>query len=114
MLVEILLYDGQIDEAWAAASAYDCDERTWMSLARTREGTHPLDAIPIYERAVAAQIDTKKNGGYRAAVDLLTRIRTLADKAGQPERFAQLLASVTAEHARKRNLMALIDKKRWT
>lgn len=114
VLVEILLYDGQIDEAWAAASAYDCDERTWMSLARTREETHPLDAIPIYERAVAAQIDTKKNGGYRAAVDLLTRIRTLADKAGQPERFAQLLASVTAEHARKRNLMALIDKKRWT
>ncbi len=112
-LVEILLYEGQTDDAWDAASTYGCDERTWMTLARAREATHPLDAIPIYERAVAAQIDTKKNHGYRAAVDLLARIRTLATKAGEPERFTDLLAAVTTEHARKRNLIALIDKKRW-
>lgn len=113
-LVEILLYEGRVDEAWAAASAHGCDDRTWMTLARAREATHPLDAIPIYERAVGVQIDTKKNGGYRAAVDLLARIRTLANNAGEPERFTTLLAAVTAEHARKRNLMTLIDKKRWT
>lgn len=113
-LVEILLYEGDVDGAWDAASAYGCDERTWMTLARARETTHPLDAIPIYERRVAAQIDTKKNGGYRAAVDLLARIRTLTDKAGEPQRFSELLAAVTAEHARKRNLMALIGKKQWT
>ena len=113
-LVEILLYEGDVDDAWEAASAYGCDERTWMTLARAREAMHPLDAIPIYERAVVTQIDTKKNGGYRAAVDLLARIRTLADKAGEPGRFTELLVAVTAEHARKRNLMALIDKKRWT
>lgn len=113
-LVEVLLYEGEVDDAWDAASAHGCDERTWMTLARAREATHPLDAIPIYERAIAAQIDTKKNGGYRAAVDLLARIRTLANKAGEPERFTGLLTAVTAEHARKRNLMALIDKKGWT
>lgn len=53
-----------------------------MTLARARESTHPLDAVPIYERAVAAQIETKKNGGYRAAADLLSRIRTLTANAG--------------------------------
>jgi uncharacterized Zn finger protein len=112
-MVEILLYEGRADEAWDAASANGCDDRTWMNLARAREATHPLDAIPIYERAVATQIGTKNNSGYRAAVDLLARIRTLATKAGESERFSELLASVTAEHARKRNLMALIDSKRW-
>lgn len=45
-LVEILLYEGRVDEAWAAASANGCDDRTWMTLARAREATHPLDAIP--------------------------------------------------------------------
>jgi uncharacterized Zn finger protein len=114
VLVEILLYEGRADDAWAAASAYGCEDRTWMTLARAREATHPLDAVPIYEHAIAAQIDTKKNGGYRAAVDLLARVRTLATKAGEPERFTELLAAVTTEHARKRNLIALIDKKRWT
>jgi uncharacterized Zn finger protein len=85
-----------------------------MTLARAREATHPLDAVPIYERAAAAHIETKKNGGYRAAVDLLSRIRTLTAKAGEPQRFTELLAAVTAEHGRKRNLMALIEKKRWS
>lgn len=113
-LVEILLYEGRVDDAWAAVSMYGCDERTWMTLARAREATHPLDAIPIYERAIAAQIDSKKNGGYRAAVELLSRVRTLATSADEPARFTELLATVTATHARKRNLMALIDKKRWT
>jgi hypothetical protein len=38
----------------------------------------------------------------------------LADKAGELQRFSELLAGLTTEHARKRNLIALIDKKRWT
>ena len=73
--------------------------------------THPLDAIPIYERAVVTQIDTKKSGGYRTAADLLARIRTVATKSDKLERFSKLLAS--SEHARKPNLMALLDSKRW-
>ena len=112
-LVEILLYEGSADDAWSAATSHGCDERTWMTLAQARETTHPLDAIPIYERAVAAQIDRKNNGGYRSAVDLLGRIRTLATKAGEPERFGDLLATIRIDHARKRNLMAMIAKKGW-
>lgn len=112
-LVEILLYEGRADDAWSAATSHGCDDRTWMTLARAREATHPLDAIPIYERALATRIDMKNNSGYRSAVDLLGRIRTLATKAGEPERFDDLLASVTTDHARKRNLMAMIAKKRW-
>ncbi|MGH9040433.1 MAG: SWIM zinc finger family protein [Acidimicrobiia bacterium] len=113
-LVEILLYEGRSEDASTAAVTHGCDERTWMTLARAREATDPLDAVPVYERAVAAQIETKKNGGYRAAVDLLSRIRTLTAKAGEPQRFRDLLAALTAEHGRKRNLMALIEKKGWT
>lgn len=113
-LVEILQYEGRAQEAWSTASTHGCDDRTWMTLARTRETSHPLDAIPIYERAVDSQIETKKNSGYRTAVDLLARIRELATRAGEPQRFTELLAAVKAKHPRKRNLMALIDKKRWS
>jgi hypothetical protein len=113
-LVEILLYEGRVDDAWSVATSHGCDDRTWMTLARAREATHPLDAIPIYERAVATQIDMKNNGGYRSAVELLARISTLAMKAGEPELFGRLLVTVTADHARKRNLMTLIAKKGWS
>ena len=112
-LVEILLYEGRADDAWDVASTHGCDDRIWMTLARAREADHPLDVIPIYARAAVAQIDTKKNGGYRTAVELLARIRTLATNADVPQRFTDLLTTVTTDHARKRNLMALIDKKGW-
>ena len=112
-LVEILLYEGRAEDAWDVAGTHGCDDRIWMALARAREVDHPLDAIPIYARAAVAQIDRKKSGGYRTAVDLLARIRTLATNADEPQRFADLLAAVVTEHARKRNLMALIDKKGW-
>jgi hypothetical protein len=68
-----------------------------MTLASAREATRPLDVIPIYERAVAAQIDAKKSSGYRAAVDLLGRVRALAAKAGEPERFKDLLVRLKSE-----------------
>lgn len=112
-LIEILLYEGDVEGAWATAVEHGCDRRLWLSLARAREGGHPLDAIPIYEREAFAQIDTKKNGGYRSAVDHLARIRTLADAAGRPERFEDLLAEVRVKHKPKRNLMALLDQLGW-
>ena len=49
--MEILLCEGRADDAWDVAGAYGCDDRTWMTLARSREADHPLDAIPIYERS---------------------------------------------------------------
>ena len=112
-LIDILCHEGQVDEAWEAASRHGCDDRMWMTLARAREADHPLDAIAVYERQVFQQIDRKKNGGYRAAVDLMARIRRLADTAGEPVRFAAVLGRVRTEHKAKRNLKALLDAKGW-
>jgi uncharacterized Zn finger protein len=112
-LIEILLYEGAIEAAWLTATDYGCEQRQWLTLARAREATHPLDSIPVYERETIAQIDTKKNGGYRNAVDYLERIRRLAAAAREPEHFDRLLAEVRVKHKAKRNLKALLDKKGW-
>ena len=82
MLIEILLFDGEIDDAWAVASEHGCEEGRWVTLAAARQNDHPLDAIPIYQRAALAAIDTKNNKGYATAVDYLGRIRQLAQRAG--------------------------------
>ena len=78
-----------------------------------REKDHPLDVIPIYEREAERQIGTKTNGGYRAAVKLLDRTRTLCTRAGRSERFDELVAGVRARHKPKRNLMALLEQRSW-
>ena len=113
MLIEILLFDGQIDEAWIVAVEHGCSEQLWLSLATTRQQTHPLDAIPIYQRAALAAIDTKSNRGYETGVTYLAKIRQLAQQAGEPSIFATLIAEVRTAHKPKRNLMALLDRKRW-
>ncbi len=112
-LIDILMYEGDVEGAWTIATEYGCDNGTWMTLARVREAKHPLGSIAVYEREVLALIDRKKNHAYRAAVDLLERIRVLADRAGQPERFTVLLERVRTEHRAKRNLKALLDDKAW-
>ncbi len=112
-LVEILLYEGEAEEAWDTASAHGCDASLWLVLARTREASHPLEAAAVYEREALAQIDTKKNEGYRRAVKHLAAIRRLADAAGEPAFFERILARVRTEHRPKRNLMALLDAEDW-
>lgn len=111
--MEILAYEGDTERAWQVAVDHGCDRQMWMTLARAREDTHPMDAIGVYEPEVFALIDAKKNPAYRQAVDLLARIRRLAREAGEPQRFAGILERVRTEHGRKRNLMKLIDQKGW-
>lgn len=113
VLVEILAYEGRLDEAWSVAAEHGCTRDQWLILARAREDTHPLEAIQVYEDQVFTLIDAKRNQPYRQAVDLLSRIRQLAGQADRPDRFEELLARVRAEHHRKRNLKKLLDDRHW-
>ena len=112
-LLDILLYEGRVDEAWDTAQDFGCDQQMWLTLARAREQTHPLDAIGVYEPQVWAQIKLMKNHTYENAVDLMDRIRRLADAVGEPHRFTDLLDQVRTEHWRKRNLKKLLDARGW-
>ena len=112
-LVDILLFEGEADAAWEAARAYGCRAEMWLTLARAREKPHPLEAMEVYESAALAIIDRKDAKQYQSAVDLMERVRRLADTAGEPGRFASLLERVRTEHRAKRKLKALLDAQGW-
>ena len=112
-LVEIMLFEGLLDDAWDVANHHGCRWSMWLTIARAREESHPLDAMSVYESAALAIIDRKKANQYQSAVDLLVRIRDLADSAGKPRRFASLLERVRTEHKAKRKLKALLDAQGW-
>ncbi len=112
-LIDILMYEGEVEDAWMVATEHGCSDATWMTLARARETDHPLASISVYERAVFTEIDKKKRNAYLAAVDLLARIRRLADAAGQPQRFDEVIVRVRTEHRPKRSLMGMLDDKGW-
>ena len=112
-LIDVLLAEGDADGGWETAKAHGCDRRRWLALAKARETTHPLEAIDIYEPEVFSAIDQKNNHGYAAAVDLLATIRRLAVAADATERFDAALRRARVDHKPKRNLQALLDRKKW-
>jgi hypothetical protein len=83
-IIEVLLFEGSVEDAWRAATERDCDQRLWMRRARARGTGHPADAIPIYEREVEALIDKKNDAGYRAAVKLMVHVESLQFRLERP------------------------------
>jgi hypothetical protein len=112
-LVEILLYEGLVDGAWSVAWEHGCRAQLWLALARAREDIHPLDAVGVYESAALAIIERKNAKQYGSAVDLMVRIRRLADSSGEPARFVSMLERVRTEHKAKRKLRSLLDAQGW-
>ncbi len=75
-----------------------CSDTLRRELAVKRESDHPADALPIYQREVNAFLDTKRNEGYEAAVEVLRRIRKVMIRLGGEREFPAYLASVRAGH----------------
>lgn len=112
-LIQILMYEGDIDAAWEVASTHGAADAVWWDLAAARESSHPLDSIPVYEREVFSHIAQRKRRSYRAAVDLLAHIQYLADRAGDSGVFEVIVEHVRTEHRAKWSLMEMLDRKKW-
>lgn len=112
-LIEVLLFDGDVEQAWTEASAAGCRRDLWLRLAEVREGEHPSEAIPIWQAEVERRIDAKNNQAYNEAVDLIARVGRLMRAAGCEADFPPYLANLRTTHKPKRNLMKLFDERSW-
>lgn len=112
-LVEVLLFDGDVEQAWAEANVAGCRRELWLELARRREGDHPLEAIPIWQDEVERRIGMKNNHAYADAVHLIARVGQLMSSADRDVDFAPYLAALRTRHKPKRNLMKLFAERSW-
>jgi len=112
-MVEVLLYEGEVELAWLEANASGCRRDLWLELARRREGEHPLAAVPIWQGEIERVIDAKNNQAYAEAVDLLVRVRRLLIAADREADFPPYVAKLRTTHKPKRNLMKLFDERSW-
>lgn len=113
VLVQTMMFEGDIDGAWEVATSWGADDQSMMALARAREPDHPLDAAEVYEDAALVLIARTERQAYERAVELMARIERLADAAGSPGRFSDLLERVRTEHRAKRTLQGLLDDRGW-
>lgn len=112
-LVEVFLWEGDVDAAWKEAVEGGCSVRLWMELAEKREADHPEDALPVYQEHVERLIGRKNNQAYAEAVEVMWKVYELMGRLGRAQEFPEYVASVRAAHRPKRNLMKLLDQASW-
>lgn len=112
-IVEILLWEKDVEAAWQEAQSGGCSGHLWLELARLREKSHPKDAISVYQRAVEPTLARKNIDAYRSAVQTLRTIQRLMNGLGMEVEFQRYLEEVRTGHRPKRNFMKLLDHVRW-
>jgi hypothetical protein len=112
-LVEILLWEKDVETAWREAKAGGCSDELWLELAARREKDHPEEALPVYQGLIDPLVNQKHNEAYREAVRLLGKVGELMRRLGRRAEFDAYLEGVRTAHKPKRNLMKLIGEARW-
>ncbi|MBF0191707.1 MAG: SWIM zinc finger family protein [Magnetococcales bacterium] len=113
ILVQAFLWEEDMDAAWNEARAGGCSGSLWLELAGLREKTDPYNSVQIYREHIRHLLKHADNRNYEESVEYLARIKKLLGSMSKLEDFPSIVAEVRNEHRRKRNLMALLDRKKW-
>ena len=107
--MEILLWEGNVEDAWREAKEGGCSDRLWLDLAARREEGHPEDSLAIYQEKIEPLVNQTDNKAYRKDYELLLKVRTLMYHLGREAEFEEYVELLRLEYKRKRNFMKLLD-----
>ena len=107
-LVEVLLDENLVGDAWEAAVTVGCREDLWFLLAGRREEEYPDDALAIYQRQIDQALASAGPHAYREATDLLLRVRALWHRSQRERDYAHYLAALRSTHRKKRAFLQMI------
>lgn len=110
LLVELFLWEGDIEQAWREAVDGDCAKALWLQLCEKREKEHPEEVYPIYLKLAAGEVTLKKNDAYRYAVRLISKARKLAARVEQIEAYQAGFRKIKLTHKAKRNFMKYLSE----
>jgi len=108
LLVEILLSEGDAEQAWKEAQAGGCSDSLWLKLAATREDEHPEDAVSIYQPTVEKLIGQTNNDAYAEAVRRIVKIQNLMHRLDRQSEFEEWRSHLINTYKRKRNFVKLM------
>jgi uncharacterized Zn finger protein len=112
-LVEIYLWEGDIEAAWTEAKSGNCHSALWLRLAEARAKDYPEDAIAVYSEQLKPVFQWAQQSAYEEAVSILRKIRKLMMRIGKQAEFMSLVGSIRAQYKARRNFIKLLDGERW-
>jgi hypothetical protein len=104
VLVEVLMWENDVDGAWQAAQAGGCTRPHWLTVARARAKTHPADAMPVLRREVLAAIEGANRGAYQVGAGLAKELRGYAKRAGRLDGCDEWIRQVRVDNKRRHAL----------
>jgi uncharacterized Zn finger protein len=110
VLVEIYLWEKNIDVAWETALRGAISDQLWLTLAAAREKDHPGDAAPVYRRLIETMVEQTNNTAYEEAIKLLRRLKPLFARLDSVADYGQYIALLRAKYKAKRNFIKLLGK----
>jgi hypothetical protein len=109
-LVEIFLYEQNLDQAWNEAKSGDCSRSLWLRLADLRAESHPQDAAPIYLRLAETNLQEARNSRYEYSVELLIKAAAAMKRIDRGAEFVRHLSELAIKFKAKRNFIALLER----
>ena len=109
-IVEILLWEKNIEDAWREANAGACRNDLRLKLADLRAKDHPQDSITVYWSHVIPLVEQTNNHAYDEAFALLKKMKPLLLKEGLEWRWKEYVSQLRARFKAKRNFMKLLDR----
>jgi len=109
-LVEIFIWEKNIETAWQEAQTGGCGDHLWMQLAQLREKEHPADSFGVYRAQVEPLVQQTNNQSYREAIRLIKKIRELMKNLNKEKEFAEYVSSLKAKYRLKRNFIKLLNR----
>ncbi|MBF0143570.1 MAG: hypothetical protein HQL59_08975 [Magnetococcales bacterium] len=113
LLVEIFLWEKEMEGAWREAKEGGCSHDLWLQLSSRREKNYPEDSLAIYKSRMDPTVEQTNDHAYQTAVTYLRKIRDLLAAVGRPEGFPRYVATLRANFKRKRNFMKMLGKEGW-
>ncbi|HLY07133.1 MAG TPA: SWIM zinc finger family protein [Rhizomicrobium sp.] len=104
LLIEILLKEKMLDEAWKAVYAHGCSTGTKEKLVRATEKTHTNEALAFYKARVEVLARTGGDPSYKQAAGYVKRLSTLQNAS----EHAAYVADLRLRFARRRTFVPLL------
>lgn len=106
----VLLDEGESDLAWEASRGLALDTATTVRLVRARAKTHPAEVYDAYVALIEEHLQVADQRNYRQAVAYLQELRHACAAAGQPDRYAALVAELIETHHRRPTLVTMLQR----
>jgi uncharacterized Zn finger protein len=109
LLLELLISEKLVAEAWKVVRDHGCSESQIEALAKASEQSHPNEALSAYARGVERLVNLGGQGNYEEASKTIARMQSIRKRLGASADHAAYLADVMSRHKAKRNLMKLLQ-----